>query len=302
MERIAIVILNYLNYKDTIECIESIKNDTYLEKEIIVVDNCSNNESWEVLSKKYNKKDKIYLIKSDENLGFAGGNNLGIEFARNKLNSEFVLLVNNDTIFEDNEMLTKLIDAYEPMVGVIGPRIIESNGLEQNPVPVVVDKEKIQNDYNILTNNKVKNNKIYKAIKNIDFLRNLKNKLLNKNEKAKSYLTNNISDPVMSEELVLHGACMMLTKDYFKYYNILFPSTFLYYEENILTLLTKKVGLKKKYINNTYIYHKEDQSSIMSFNNANNIKVKYELESMKMCLDLFDLSYEEIRNKYFNRM
>lgn len=302
MEKIAIIILNYLNYKDTIECVESIKNDTYLEKDIIIVDNCSNNESWEVLSKRYNKKDRVYMIKSEENLGFARGNNLGIEFARNKLNSEFILLVNNDTVFKDNEMLTKLIDSYEPMVGIIGPRIIEANGLEQNPVPTVVEKEKIQNDYNILANNKIKNNKIYKAIKNIDFLRNLKNKLLNRNEDRKDYLTNSISESIMSEDIVLHGACMMLTKDYFKYYNILFPGTFLYYEENILTLLTKKVGLKKKYINDTYIYHKEDQSSIMSFNNANNIKLKYELESMRMCLDLFDLSYEQIRDRYFKKI
>ena len=60
MEKVAIVILNYLNYKDTIECIESIKNQTYGNLETIVVENGSTNESWKLIEDKYKGIEKIF--------------------------------------------------------------------------------------------------------------------------------------------------------------------------------------------------------------------------------------------------
>jgi GT2 family glycosyltransferase len=292
MYTVAIVILNYLNYKDTIECIESIKCDKYEKKEIIVVDNNSNNESWNILNEQYMRK--IHLIKSEENVGFARGNNLGIEYARKILKCSFVLLVNNDTIFKDNMLITELMKSYELGVAVIGPRIISSDGVEQNPVQISLEKSQVQDIYNNLTickkRNIIKDNMIYLQLKKMKFLRYIKKRIDNNGR---------IKRNIISESLVLQGACMMLTKDYFRYYTKLFPGTFLYYEENILTLITRKLGLNKKFINNVWIYHKEDQSSLMSFNNLNDIKQKYELESMKKCLELFDLPYEEIVRKYF---
>lgn len=296
MEKVAIVILNYLNYKDTIECIESIKNDIYSDKELIIVDNNSHNESWDILYEKYNTNCKITLIRSNENLGFAKGNNLGIDYARNKLNCNFVLLVNNDTIFDDSNMITELMKSYEETVGVIGPRIIAANKIDQNPVFTNVSKEKIAEEFKYLksTKYKIKNNNIYKLLRSNTILIRIKRKLFNKPQMTPKEINNQCS-----EELVLHGSCMLLTKCYFKYYTRLFPETFLYYEENILTLLTKKVGLKKKFIENVHIYHKEDQSSEMSFNNSDDVRLKYLLESMKICNDIYDMSYENIYNKYF---
>lgn len=307
METVAIVILNYLNYKDTIECIESIESDLYLQKEIIVVDNNSKNESWDILNTNY--KDKVHLIKSEENLGFANGNNLGIEYARENLKCSFILLVNNDTIFKDNMLITELVKAYEDGVAIIGPKIIAADGMEQNPVLTLVEKSKVQDTCNKINENQkkntkslyIKNNIIYKNLKKIKILRNFKRKITHRNidKSIIEYLNGKYYNDIVSEDLVLHGACMMLTKDYFKYYNKLFPGTFLYYEENILTLLTKKVGLNKKFVSNVWIYHKEDQSSIMSFNNSNQIKQEYQLNSMKKCLQIFDLSYEEVIERFF---
>ncbi|HFE9686366.1 glycosyltransferase family 2 protein [Clostridium perfringens] len=300
MEKIAIVILNYLNYQDTIECIESLKNDIYYNKEIIVVDNNSNNESWKILNDRY-KNDQIHFLKSDKNLGFAKGNNLGIVYAREILKSSFVLIVNNDTIFKDKNLLTEMVKAYEPNIAVIGPRIIESNGLEQNPVPIDVNRETVEKRYyqlqNPLLKDRVKNSNIYCFFKKVKMLKYINNKFIKK--KVNMYPSKNISENICSENLVLHGACMMLTKSYFEYYNKLFPETFLYYEENILTILTKKVNLKKKFINNVFIYHKEDMSSLVSFGNSRKIKQSYELDSIKKCIEIFDLSYDEIIYKYF---
>lgn len=301
MEKVAVVILNYLNYKDTIECIESIKNDKYENKEVIVVENGSSNESWDELSRLYGNT-SIHLIKSDKNLGFARGNNLGIRYATDKLNCKFVLVVNNDTIFNDSNLLTNLMEATGEGIAVIGPRIISADGQEQNPTNIVVSKEAIEEEYRICNSfrhkfnqskfgKKLINNKTYIKVK--DYLK----KVIKGSETTTN--TSSIHENCQSVDLVLHGSCMMLTEEYFKYYPELFPETFLYFEENILTLLTRKVGLKKKFINNCYIYHKEDQSSQMSFNNLNKVKAKFHFESMAKCQKLFDLSYEEIISEYF---
>lgn len=294
MEKVAIILLNYLNYNDTIECVESIKKVEYNEKYIIIVDNGSNNKSLDILNEKYKYSD-IHIIESSKNLGFARGNNLGIAYAREKLKCNFVLLANNDTIFKDADIITRLVEAYDKDVAVIGPRIISADKMEQNPVRLSIKREDVKNEYDFINNWKYK----FKLTKYYRFLKNIKNKINRSNEINIKKKDINLSPNITSEDLILHGACMMLTKDYFKYYTGLFPDTFLYYEEDILALITKKVKLKKKFINNTSIYHKEDQSSLVSFNNSKSVKVKYQIQSMDTCLKLFDMSYSEIISKYF---
>lgn len=102
MEKIMIILLNYNNYKDTIECINSIKQNTSENNfiyEIVVVDNKSTNESLSELK----KIEGITLIQASENAGFSAGNNIGIKYAiKNK--SEYILLLNNDTIITKNSI------------------------------------------------------------------------------------------------------------------------------------------------------------------------------------------------------
>ena len=75
-KKIAIILVNYNGIDDTIDCIESIyknKNENY---NIIVVDNASKDKEGEEIAKKYND---VKVINSNKNLGFSGGNNLGID-------------------------------------------------------------------------------------------------------------------------------------------------------------------------------------------------------------------------------
>lgn len=295
MEKVAVVLLNYLNFEDTIECVESLKNDNYKNKEIIIVDNGSNNESWKILNDKYKNSDVIHLIKSNINLGFASGNNLGIDYARKKLNCNFILLANNDTIFKDYNCISILMSAYEKGIGIIGPKIIEKNGYDQNPIQTLVTEESIEKDLGYLFSYKykIKNSCIYKKMKENSMLRKFKKNTIDK------AAPNKLLDNENSIDLVLHGACMLLTRCYFKYYPRLLPNTFLYYEENILTLITAKVGLRKKFIKDTFIYHKEDQSSNMSFGNKHSIRKKYLLDSINICKSIYNLRYEELIEDYF---
>lgn len=95
---VSIIIVNYNTKTLTEQCILSVVEYTRdVQYEIIVVDNASNDESIPLLES-LNKKGIINLIKSKKNLGFAGGNNLGIKKAKGK----YLLLLNSDTMLNDN--------------------------------------------------------------------------------------------------------------------------------------------------------------------------------------------------------
>ena len=93
--KISIVILNWNGLKYTIECLESLKKSTYPNYEVIVVDNGSKGNDADILEEKY--KGYIKLIRNKENLGFPGGSNIAIKQIIAQGESDYVLLLNNDT-------------------------------------------------------------------------------------------------------------------------------------------------------------------------------------------------------------
>jgi len=112
---LSIITINYNGVNDTCALIESIPfND---KMEVIVVDNASNNQEAEQISSRYSY---VKVIKSGKNLGFAGGNNLGIIASKGK----YLLLINNDTYFEDFNVQA-LIDRLnsDPNIGIVCPKI-----------------------------------------------------------------------------------------------------------------------------------------------------------------------------------
>lgn len=123
--KVTIVILNYNGLSETLECLESLKslNKDSLKIIKIVVDNGSKDGSINVLSK---IKD-IKLLENSENLGFTGGNNLGIQKALD-LKSDYILVLNNDTLVEP-DLLINLIKAakYAP---IVCPKIYFAKGFE----------------------------------------------------------------------------------------------------------------------------------------------------------------------------
>ncbi|MFA5993855.1 MAG: glycosyltransferase family 2 protein [Parcubacteria group bacterium] len=104
---ISIVIVNYNGKKWLKKCLDSLFNQTYENFEIIFVDNASVDDSLEFIRNNYNDS-RIKIIKSDKNLGFAGGNNLGVG---NSLGS-YIMLLNNDTWLE-NKTLEQIFSFYE---------------------------------------------------------------------------------------------------------------------------------------------------------------------------------------------
>jgi len=120
--KVSIVILNWNGLEDTIECLESLKKITYPNYEVIVVDNGSEGNDAQVLEEKFG--DYIHLIKKDRNHGFTGGANIGIRYVLNNSNSDYLLLLDNDTVV-DPEFLTEMVKVAEtnPTIGIAGARI-----------------------------------------------------------------------------------------------------------------------------------------------------------------------------------
>ena len=88
------VILHYYTIEDTVNCVQSIKEiETYGNNvKIVIVDNASPNRTGKLIQEKYIDDPQIHVILSSENLGFANGNNLGFEYAKKQLKSDFIIL------------------------------------------------------------------------------------------------------------------------------------------------------------------------------------------------------------------
>jgi GT2 family glycosyltransferase len=113
MNRVAIVVLNWNGIEDTLQCLQSLKSQTYPDFKIIVVDNGSIDNSKELLEKyKIESDNSIEIIYNSKNRGFAGGVNTGISWA---LTNDFtyVALFNNDAIADIN-WLKILVDGVQP--------------------------------------------------------------------------------------------------------------------------------------------------------------------------------------------
>ena len=115
MKEVSIITINFNGLNDTCAFIETIPFNDNME--VIVVDNASQNQEAESISKRF---PQVKVIKSDKNLGFAGGNNLGIKAAQGK----YLFFINNDSIFKDFNVQA-LIDRLEssPAIGVVCPKI-----------------------------------------------------------------------------------------------------------------------------------------------------------------------------------
>lgn len=115
---ISFITVNYNGLKDTCSLIESLQNTVQsVEFEIIVVDNASRLNEAKIIQQQY---PSVKVIRSEKNLGFSGGNNLGIKVAKGK----YIFLINNDTYIEQDH-LSILIERLEsnPKIGAVSPKI-----------------------------------------------------------------------------------------------------------------------------------------------------------------------------------
>ena len=96
MYDIVLLILNYNNAKDTIELCNSLINQKDIKFKILVVDNCSPDNSHETIKDKLKENSLVEIIKSTTNGGYAKGNNVGLRYIEKNLGTKYVAILNND--------------------------------------------------------------------------------------------------------------------------------------------------------------------------------------------------------------
>lgn len=237
----AIIILNYNDYKTTIDMINQIKDYKVLDH-IIIVDNNSTDSSFKEL-KKY-EKNNIEVIKTDNNKGYAYGNNFGIKYAINNYKVDNIIISNPDIIIDEETIKDLIKQLKYNNVSLIAPLINEKGIISRGwRLPTLKD--------DLLSNI----NYFHKyAAKNMEY----------NEEQFKNKLT----------EVEVVKGCFFLIKakvlqeiDYFD------ENTFLYYEENILGKKLKNKGYKSYIFKDKEVIHDLSVSVDKSFKSLKKYKI-----------------------------
>ena len=119
--KVSVITVNWNNFNDSAECLESLRKTTYPNFEVIVVDNGSEGDDVSLLKQRLG--DSIRLIVNDKNSGFAGGCNIGIKDALAR-GADYVVLLNNDTVVAPDflEGLVKVAQS-DKRVGIAGGKV-----------------------------------------------------------------------------------------------------------------------------------------------------------------------------------
>ena len=221
MIEISIITINYNGLADTCALMETIPFKDNLE--VIVVDNASRNqkEETDTIAKCF---PQVKVIKSEKNLGFAGGNNLGIQAAQGK----YLFFVNNDTIFKDFN-IQALIDRLEssPSIGVVCPKI--RFAWDSNPIQFTG----------------------YTPLSPIT----VRNRAIGFGEEDRGQY--DIPHPTP----YAHGAAMLVKREAIDKVGLMPECFFLYYEELDWSMMFTRAGYEIWYEPQCTIYHKESQAT-----------------------------------------
>ncbi|MET1258065.1 glycosyltransferase family 2 protein [Flagellimonas sp. DF-77] len=218
---VSIITINYNESEVTLDMLRSLEELTYRNIEVIVVDNASPNDDPDRIKLEF---PQVNLIKSEINLGFAGGNNLGVKAAK----GAYLLFINNDTIVPPG-FIEPLVETLEKDQGI---------GMVSPKIKFHWDASLIQYaGYTPMNQYTIRNNSIgYHQ----------------KDEGGYDQA---------GETESIHGAAMMVPKRVVDEVGMMTEIYFLYYEEHDWAEMIKRAGYKVYYQPASYILHKESLST-----------------------------------------
>lgn len=224
------VVLNYKNYKRTIETIKNlVKSGIDI---VVMVDNYSPNASFEILKSNFKKNKNIFAIQSQNNLGYAQGNNLGLQFIEKKIGineKNVIFVVNPDVIVNKS-----LVDAAVQFI-YSHPNSGAVTSLMNNTM---------QSAWHHIT--------LSRAVIFNPILFSLIFSKLFKITERKKYKPNNQKS--MKVDVTI-GAFFAISQKHFKQVGYFDPNTFLYYEEEILFSKLKESKLQNYILLNENFFH-----------------------------------------------
>lgn len=242
MSKVGMVILNYNDYETTNKYIEKIKDYKVLN-DIVIVDNKSSDGSFEKL--KNLQDNKISVIETDANKGYAYGNNIGVKYLCENTRDDYIIISNPDIIVEEKDLirLKKDLDNNDD-ISLVAP-VIEQLGEKIRGWRLPNIKDEILLNINYIQR---------KIRKNLNY----------KEEKYSGNLT---------KVDVVPGCFFMIRKDIMEMIGGFDESTFLYYEENIIASKLKNIE-KTSYIDNkASAIHDLSVSVDKSFNSIKKYKI-----------------------------
>ena len=222
-KEVYIIVLNWNGKNDTLECLKSLEEIDYSNYKIVVVDNGSEDDSVFEVKKQFSN---IKIIENEKNLGFSGGNNVGIKYAINN-GAHYVLLINNDTTVE-KDFLNELVEIGESdeKIGVLGSKIY----FHSEP------------------------NRIWFAGGKVNWLKNKGTHI------GLDQIDNGQYDEIKEMDY-LTGCCLLIKREVIEKIGVLSEDYFLYYEDTDFSLRAKNADYKIVYVPKSKIYHKISRST-----------------------------------------
>jgi len=232
LPKVFIIILNWNNWPDVLECLSSLKNNDYPNYQVVIIDNGSR-------EKPQMSDSEIKIIYNKENLGFSGGNNVGIKYALEK-RADYILLLNNDTIVS-RDFLNKLVEAGESnkKFGILGPKIYFAD-----------QKEKIWFAGGRV--NWLYNKGMMRGYNEMDIGQYDSSSISAKGEPASGW----------QETDYITGCCLLIKKAVIEKIGLMSEEYFLYYEDTDWSLAAQRAGFKCIFVPRAKIWHKGSKSSI----------------------------------------
>ena len=218
-----LLIINYNDYKNTKRLIENVADFKTIDC-VVVVDNCSTDDSYTKLTKLKTKAD---IIKSEANKGYSYAINYGMKYIKKKYKEANVFISNSDIIIPTEDSLTLMLKELKGNVGLVGPVVNEHGNLNRGwkmPSPLVDAMMNL-----VVVHKWVRKKKIF-------------------------YKEQHYNTKVSIVDVVSGCFFLVNTKD-FHDINYLDENVFLYYEENILAIKLKEIGKKEVIVNDAFIIH-----------------------------------------------
>lgn len=237
------VIVNYNDYDTTKAIVQNISNYSIID-EIVVIDNCSTDNSYSQLLTLQNKK--VSIIQSKKNKGYAAGMNNGAKYLIKKYKHCNIIFSNADIVINSEEDIRSLINSLESddTYGIVAPVIKEKEGLNRGwkiPTPLC------------------------DSLLNIVYIhRFLRPKLLYYNEE---YYNGIVQVDAVS------GCFFCMKSDVLKKANYFDENTFLYYEENIISKKLYSLNYKIMINSNISVFHNHSVTIDKNIHSINKFKI-----------------------------
>lgn len=229
-----IIIINYRNWQDTLECLESLLSLEYKDFGVLMVEMCDLNSSRLKINQWMNKHPsfRVKMLEVDDNLGFAGANNFALRFCLEKQPSVFYWLLNNDTVAGKDSLDHLVASWFELRNSNRNPAFVGSQVLEYHRREILQSVGGAVSKWSGIV------------------------KLTGLGKNSGSYQENG----VMATDFVL-GASMFFHHDLLEIIGLMDVGYFLYFEDVDWCITAQSAGFQNFTCLNSRIYHKQGAST-----------------------------------------